>query len=119
MGDLEETVEAIETRATMLRTYDNRRIVIPNGELFTTSFTVNTAYDKRRLEYDVGIGYGDDVELARKVMLEAMQGIEGVMSDPAPEVLVYEFGGSSLNLRCAGGSCRRGARMRSIRATRS
>ncbi len=99
MGELEGTVEEIETRATMIRTYDNRRIVIPNAELFTNAVTVNTAYEKRRLEYDVGIGYGDDVELAKKVMLEAMRGVEGVMTDPAPEVLVYEFGGSTLNIR--------------------
>jgi small-conductance mechanosensitive channel len=56
--DFEGTVENIQTRATTIRTYDGRRIVIPNSELFTNSVTVNTAYDLRRLEYDVGIGYG-------------------------------------------------------------
>lgn len=99
MKDFEGTVEEIETRATMIRTYDNRRIVVPNAELFTNAVTVNTAYEKRRLEYDVGIGYGDDIARARKVMLEAVRGIEGVMDDPGPEVLVYEFGESTVNLR--------------------
>ena len=99
MGDLEGTVEEIETRATMIRTYDNRRIVVPNAELFTNAVTVNTAYDKRRLEYDIGIGYGDDIEAAKRVMLEAMQSTKDVASDPAPEVLVYEFGESTVNLR--------------------
>lgn len=99
MGDLEGTVEEIETRATMIRTYDNRRIVVPNAELFTNSVTVNTAYDKRRLEYDVGIGYGDDIKVAKRVMLEAMQAAKDVISDPAPEVLVYEFGESTVNIR--------------------
>jgi small conductance mechanosensitive channel len=60
---------------------------------------VNTAYEKRRLEYDIGIGYGDDVELAKQVMLEAMRGAKDVISDPAPEVLVYEYGESTLNIR--------------------
>ena len=99
MGHHEGTVEEIETRATMIRTYDNRRIVIPNAELFTNAVTVNTAYEKRRLEYDVGIGYGDDIEQASRLMLEAMRSAKDVVSDPAPEVLVYEFGASTVNLR--------------------
>lgn len=38
--------------------YDGRRVVVPNSELFTNPVTVNTAFENRRLEYDVGIGYG-------------------------------------------------------------
>ena len=98
-GDYEGVVEEIQTRATMIRTYDNRRIVIPNAELFTNSVTVNTAYEHRRLEYDVGIGYGDDTEQARDVILEAVKGVEGVLADPAPDVLLVGFGASSVNLR--------------------
>lgn len=56
--DFEGTVENIQTRATTLRTYDGRRIVIPNSELFTNSVVVNTAFETRRLEYEIGIGYG-------------------------------------------------------------
>jgi small conductance mechanosensitive channel len=52
----EGTVEEIETRATLIRTYDGRRVVIPNSDLFTQSVTVNTAFSVRRLQYDVGIG---------------------------------------------------------------
>jgi len=51
------------------------------------------------VEYDVGIGYGDDIARARALMLEALREVEGVLTEPAPEVLVYEFGGSSVNLR--------------------
>lgn len=39
----------------MILTYDDRRIVVANAELFTNAVTVNTAFDKRRLEYDIGI----------------------------------------------------------------
>jgi small-conductance mechanosensitive channel len=70
--DFEGTVENIQTRATTIRTYDGRRIVIPNSELFTNSLTVNTAFENRRLEYDVGIGYGDDIDLAKQLMLQAI-----------------------------------------------
>jgi len=47
--EFEGTVENIQTRATTIRTYDGRRIVIPNSELFTNSVTVNTAFENRRL----------------------------------------------------------------------
>lgn len=97
--DFEGTVENIETRATTIRTYDGRRIVIPNSELFTNSVTVNTAFDARRIEYDVGIGYGDDVDLAKQLMLEAINSVEEVLSDPPADVLVMELAESSINIR--------------------
>lgn len=98
-GEYEGIVEDIQTRATMLRTYDSRRIVIPNAELFTNSVTVNTAFEHRRLEYDVGIGYGDDVERAKTLILEAMKGAPGVLAEPAPDVLLVDLGGSTVKLR--------------------
>ena len=97
--DFEGTVENIQTRATTIRTYDGRRIVIPNSELFTNSVTVNTAFEHRRLEYDVGIGYGDDIDQAKQLMLEAIHSVNGVLKDPAPDVLVMELAESSVNIR--------------------
>jgi len=97
--EFEGTVEDIQTRATTIRTYDGRRIVIPNAELFTNSVTVNTAFDKRRLEYDVGIGYGDDVEQAKQLILEAVRETSGVLTDPAPDVLVVDLAESTVNIR--------------------
>jgi small-conductance mechanosensitive channel len=97
--NFEGTVENIETRATTIKTYDGRRIVIPNSELFTNSVTVNTAFDSRRMEYDVGIGYGDDIEEAKRLMLEAMHSVDEVLKDPAPDVLVMELAESSVNIR--------------------
>lgn len=97
--DFEGTVENIQTRATTIRTYDGRRIVIPNSELFTNSVTVNTAFENRRLEYDVGIGYGDDIDEARRLILEAMHGTEGVLENPAPDAIVVELAGSAINIR--------------------
>lgn len=95
----EGTVENIETRATTIRTYDGRRIVIPNSELFTNSVTVNTAFDNRRLEYDVGIGYGDDVDLVKQLMLDALHSIDEVLKEPSPDVLAMELAESTVNIR--------------------
>lgn len=97
--EFEGTVEDIQTRATFITTYDGRRVVIPNSELFTNSVLVNTAFPKRRLQYDVGIGFGDDIATAKRVMLEAVKRVDGVLHDPEPDVLVVELASSSVNLR--------------------
>ena len=97
--DFEGTVETIQTRATTIKTYDGRRVVIPNAELFINAVTVNTAYDNRRLQYDIGIGYGDDISKARKLILEAIREAPNVLNDPKPEALVVDLAGSSVNIR--------------------
>jgi small-conductance mechanosensitive channel len=97
--DYEGTVEDIQTRATYVKTYDGRRVIIPNGELFTNSVTVNTAFPERRWQYDVGIGYGDDVERARRIILEALQAAEDVAPDPKADVIVVDLAESTVNLR--------------------
>ena len=98
-GTHEGTVEDIQTRATFIRTYDGRRVVIPNAALFTDTVVVNTAFEYRRLEYDIGIGYSDDVDRARGVILETVRSTEGVLADPAPDVLLMDFASSAVNLR--------------------
>ncbi|MGF1674627.1 MAG: mechanosensitive ion channel family protein [Rivularia sp. (in: cyanobacteria)] len=97
--NFEGTVENIETRATTIRTYDGRRIVIPNAELFTNSVTVNTAFENRRIEYDFGIGYGDNIDFAKQLILEAIQETAGVLQDPPADVLVVDLADFTVNIR--------------------
>ena len=99
VNEFEGTVKEIQTRATFIHTYDGRTVVIPNSNLFTNSVTVNTANDKRRMQYDVGIGYSDSISEAKKVMLEVLNSIPDVMSDPAPDAIVVDLAGSSVNIR--------------------
>ncbi|MGB2682097.1 MAG: mechanosensitive ion channel family protein [Candidatus Competibacter sp.] len=99
VDNFEGTVEIIQTRATFIRTYDGRRVVIPNSTIFTKSIIVNTANEKRRLEYDFGIGFGDDIGKAKQIMLGAVRTVSGVIEDPAPDALVVELGDSSVNIR--------------------
>lgn len=95
----EGTVEDIQTRATYIKLYDGRRVVLPNSDLFTNPVTVNTAFTKRRVQYDVGIGYGDDIELAKQLILKIMSDAEGVSPDPKADVIVVDLAGSTVNLR--------------------
>ena len=97
-GGYEGTVEDIQVRATTIRTYDNRRAVIPNSALFGDKVLVNTAYDKRRLQVRLGIGYGDDIAGAKQVILDAVRGAPGILSDPAPQVRVAELGDFAVQL---------------------
>ena len=95
----EGEVEEIQTRATYLKTYDGRRVVLPNGELFTNSVTVNTAFAQRRMQYDIGIGYGDDIERARRIVLDVLEETEGVAPDPKADVIVVAYADSGVLLR--------------------
>lgn len=97
--DYEGTVETVQTRATTLKTYDGRRVVIPNADMFTESVIVNTAFPIRRSEYDIGIGYGDDLARAQELIVQAIRSVPDALEDPAPEALVWDLGASSLILR--------------------
>ncbi|MCC9078932.1 mechanosensitive ion channel family protein [Litorilinea aerophila] len=95
----EGTVEKIYTRATYLRTYDGRLVLIPNTTLFTNPITINTASDRRRQDFDVGIGYGDDMTAAKQHILDAIRSVPEVLEEPAPEVLATELADSAVVLR--------------------
>lgn len=95
----EGTVDWIETRATIITTYDRRRVIIPNSDVYSNAVTVNTAHRLRRSQYDVGIGYGDDIATARAAILAALADTPGVESEPKFEVLVSDLASSTVNLR--------------------
>ncbi|WP_230530194.1 mechanosensitive ion channel family protein [Microvirga roseola] len=98
-GEFEGTVERIDARATLMRTYDGQLVVIPNSDIYTRAVVVRTAFPKRRSEYDVGIGYGDDLERACKVILGALQDLPGIEPDPAPEAIPWALEGSTVNIK--------------------
>ena len=97
-GSHEGVVEEIQVRATLLRTYDNRRVVVPNSDLYTNRVVVNTAFDQRRLAVTVGIGYGDDIAQAKALILKTVDGLDGILKDPAPQVLVTSLADFSVLL---------------------
>tara|TARA_R110002020_G_scaffold6301_3_gene26497 strand:- start:984 stop:1937 length:954 start_codon:yes stop_codon:yes gene_type:complete len=97
-GDYEGTVEDIKIRATTIRTYDGRQVVIPNSDLYTSALTVNTAYKQRRLQVAVGIGYEDDIETAKSKILAALGKAATVSTHQAPSVIATGFGDSSIDL---------------------
>ena len=97
-GDYEGTVEDIKIRATTIKTYDGRQVVIPNSDLYTSALTVNTAYKQRRLQVAVGIGYEDDIEAAKAEILQALDKVESVSKKAQPSVVATGFGDSTIDL---------------------
>jgi small-conductance mechanosensitive channel len=91
------TVEHISIRNTLIRTFDGRRVVIPNSKIFQNPMTVNTAYETRRTTFITGVGYDVDIDTARQVILDAVNACECVLREPATQVLLMEHGSSSLN----------------------
>jgi small conductance mechanosensitive channel len=91
----EGTVEEIQTRATTIKTYDGRRVVIPNAELFTHSVTVNTAFEIRRWEYELSTNVRDSLPELKSLLVDTLTRVDGVLATPPPEALVIDLGDPS------------------------
>jgi small-conductance mechanosensitive channel len=90
----------IGLRSSRIRTRDNRMVIVPNS-VIGKSLIVNYTYPttQYRIEVNIGVAYGSDIELARKTMIDAVRLVEGVLPDRKVEALFLEFGPSALNFR--------------------
>jgi small-conductance mechanosensitive channel len=95
----EGTVEEIQTRATIIKTYDERRVVIPNADLFTRSVIVNTALGSRRWQYDLTVGKTVGLDDLKKLLVGTVRSVPRVLSEPSPEVLVFDVNADSVKMR--------------------
>ena len=98
-GGFEGTVEEIETRATIIKTYDGEHVLIPNSQLYTNPVVVKTRTAISRGEYTVGISYDADIDEALELMEAELGKINGVLDDPAPDAFAWELGDSSVNIK--------------------
>lgn len=92
VGETEGNVERIDLRATQLRTYDGRVVLVPNAEVFTSRIINNTAAPIRRGSVALFMGYDSDLQKAIGVIQKASQATDGVLEDPAASVRVQELG---------------------------
>lgn len=96
IGETEGTVERIELRATQIRTYDGRRVLVPNADTFTSRVTNNTAAPVRRGQVVCYLGYDVELQKVLRVLEEATLRAEGVIAEPQPSVAIREMGQSEL-----------------------
>ena len=99
---LEGTVKDIGICYTRLLTPDNRTVIMPNGSLANSNLVNVSAEPERRVDLAVPISYDDDIRSVRAMLLELAEADERVLKNKTAEVLVKEFGDSSVNLmfRC-------------------
>lgn len=92
------SVREITILYTIVDTFDNRRIVIPNGQLSNASLTNLSAYETRRCDMSFGIGYGDDIDKAKAICKRLIEEDERALKDPEPLIVVGALGESSVDL---------------------
>lgn len=92
------SVREISILYTIVDTFDNRRIVIPNGQLANASLTNLSAYDIRRCDMSFSIGYGDDIDKAKAVCKRLIEEDERTLADPEPLIVVGALSDSSVDL---------------------
>jgi len=92
------TVQAINLRATEVRTRKGLIVLIPNSDVLSNTITNYTRSTIRRIDFPVGIGYDSDPNTARQVILQAIHSIPEVLDDPAPSIIFSNFGDSSIDL---------------------
>ncbi len=92
------TVESIMIFHTILRTADNKVIILPNGSLSNGTITNYSRKPTRRVDINVGIDYTDDIKKARSVLLGLAAADQRVLKDPAAVVYLTSLGDNSVNL---------------------
>jgi small-conductance mechanosensitive channel len=92
------TVLDIRTRDTVIKTWDGVMEIIPNLDVFTSPIVNYTQLPVRRRTVMIGLGYGEDVDRARDLFLDGIRSTEGVLEEPAPELLSEGLGDSALTI---------------------
>jgi small conductance mechanosensitive channel len=88
----------IDLRVTRLRVFDGEEVLIPNATVFTEPITNLTRLGSRRTQIVVGIDYRDDHTAVQTLLLDVVAAVPGVLDVPEPEVLLAEFGESSVDV---------------------
>ena len=91
------SVKEIQIFNTILKTPDNKTVIIPNGGLSTGAMTNFSTEEKRRVDWTIGIGYGDDVDKAKQVIRNLCDADSRILKDPEVFIAVSELADSSVN----------------------
>ncbi|MBA3009258.1 MAG: mechanosensitive ion channel [Desulfobacula sp.] len=96
-GGVSGKVMRIDLFNTTLNTPDNQRVIVPNANITNGVITNVTANDTRRVDLTIGIGYGDDIALAKRVLDRIVKADDRVLETPAPTIAVSALADSSVN----------------------
>lgn len=91
-------VRRITIRETEIRTFDGRKVLIPNADVYKNALIIQTAYETVRSDFILGVAYEADLGEARRLIEETLTTVEGVRRDPAPEALLRQLGTSTVDI---------------------
>lgn len=91
-------VESVGIFNTLMRTGDNRDIIIPNGHVYGGSITNASRRETRRIDLVIGIGYEDNIGQAKSIVEKILTNDQRILQDPPPAIMVAELGESSVDL---------------------
>jgi small conductance mechanosensitive channel len=91
------SVEEVQILTTVLKTGDNKRVIIPNSQIMGSTITNYSANPTRRVDLVVGVSYSDDLDKVRKELEDLVATDERILKDPAPTIAVSELADSSVN----------------------
>jgi len=96
-GGATGTVDDVNLFSTIISPVDNRTIIVPNAAIIGGNITNYSKKPQRRVDHVFGIGYDDDLKLAKETLMEIMTQEDRILQDPAPFVAVSELGDNSVN----------------------
>lgn len=96
-GGVSGAVEEVQILTTVLKTGDNKRVIIPNSQIMGSTITNYSANDTRRVDLVVGVSYSDDLDKVRKELQDLVDADERILKDPAVTIAVSELADSSVN----------------------
>lgn len=99
IGGMHANVTEIRLRTTLLTTFDNESVVVPNKQFSQERIVNYTMTPNSRIKVPIGIAYKEDMQQARGIMLETIKGDDRILLDPAPNVIVTDLGESSVNMQ--------------------
>jgi len=99
-GGVSGSVERIDIFNTVINSWDNQKIIVPNSKVTADVITNINANPTRRIDLVIGISYDDDTEKAKSLLKELVQADSRILSDPAAKIALSEFADSSINIVC-------------------
>ena len=96
-GGTAGSIEEISIFNTVMKTPDNKRVIVPNSAITGGNIINYSAMETRRVDLVFGIGYDDDIRLAKETLEQILAADERILKEPAPVVAVKELGDSSVN----------------------
>ena len=97
-GGASGSVKKVNIFSTVMKSPDNKEIIVPNGEIFSGTIINYSANDERRVDWVFGIGYGDDLKKAKTIIQSLIDADDRIKTNPEPLIVVGELADSSVNL---------------------